>query len=322
MELHGILTAVWPGKKRVKQIGWFPESNGTRRRRLNLISGAWSDTPGIGHLSASGSHHNDPGQDSNPDRSIQSTGLEPRPLDSEWTTLILSATAPPQTNRDVIYLSRLFSKTGLFHDKVTQKSSSFHSRRNKCHSWQILVERLVEFAIFTIQSNNSTSTRQYSESGYFIIGAISRLVTSRRKSWIQSGLWDSILPASGTFPRRLGVSFQFLFTLSERRDIVSITFVTSFDLIALEDKTEFNVVRHYDHCVTSCINTFGEVESIFHNKKGWKTGLILEIVPLKLFLDMVSSFPVDVTPLALRRGFRGGLNGSKAGWAVTWAESA
>ena len=39
----------------------------------------------------------------------------------------------------------------------------------------------------------------------------------------------------------------FLFTLSERRDIVSITLVTSPDLIALEDKTEFYVVRNDDN---------------------------------------------------------------------------
>ena len=45
----------------------------------------------------------------------------------------------------------------------------------------------------------------------------------------------------------------FLFTLSERRDIVAITLVTSPDLIALEDKTEFYVVRNDDNCTSRAL---------------------------------------------------------------------
>lgn len=44
---------------------------------------------------------------------------------------------------------------------------------------------------------------------------------------------------------------SFLFTLSERRDIVSIRFVTSPDRIALENKTELNEVKHDDYCLLS-----------------------------------------------------------------------
>ena len=63
---------------------------------------------------------------------------------------------------------------------------------------------------------------------------------------------DLILPSSGNSPPPLVLlsilmPSLFLFTLSERRDIVSITLVTSPDLIALEDKTEFYVVRNDDN---------------------------------------------------------------------------
>jgi len=62
--------------------------------------------------------------------------------------------------------------------------------------------------------------------------------------------------ASGTFRRLLSVTLPLFlrFTLSERRDIVSMTFVTSPDLIALKNKTEFKAVTPHKTAF-SYINT-------------------------------------------------------------------
>ena len=149
----------------------------------------------------------------------------------------------------------MFSNIGLFYDKVAQKTSSLPRWKNKCHSWQIFIKTLAKFASFIIQSKNSMSIRQYSESGYVIINANSSLAASRWKVRVQSGIRDFILPWSGTFPPTAKHFNAFIvsFTLSERRDIVSITLVTSPEFIALKDNTEFNMVRHHDNCTSRAL---------------------------------------------------------------------